>query len=175
MGDSDLPESQLAVQSEIQSESRSNGRWMFVVQALNKPGTLTDAAAVFSNRGVSLEGFLGSGIDTNSVEDGRLLLSFRATPEKKTLLRRSLQRLPSVLNVREYAFDDERLRLIAVVKVGLDAKIEASDALHIEIISKDEEVLLQLLTGRARVVESAIAHLRQQNRLEDVVVSAITV
>lgn len=153
-----------------------NQRWMFVVRALNKPGTLTDAAAVFSNRGVSLEGFLGSGIDTSSVEDGRLLLSFRATTAKKTLLKRSLQRLPSVSQVNEYAFDDDRLRLVAVAQLSVDAQVTPTDALHVEMISRgDETNLLLLLTGRAVVVEGAIASLRQKGQLNDVVVSAITV
>jgi len=44
--------------------SDAQQRWVFVVRALNRPGTVTAAAAVFSNRGVSLEGILGSGIDT---------------------------------------------------------------------------------------------------------------
>ncbi|MEM6451071.1 MAG: hypothetical protein AAF703_12230, partial [Cyanobacteria bacterium P01_D01_bin.105] len=69
----------------------ANRRWVFVAQALNQSGTLTAAAAVFSNRGVSLEGILGSGIDTATAEDGRLLFSFQATEEKMALLKRSLQ------------------------------------------------------------------------------------
>ena len=61
---------------------KTRQRWMFVVCALNQPGTLTAAATVFSNRGVSLEGFLGSGIDSSTIENGRLLFSCRATPQK---------------------------------------------------------------------------------------------
>lgn len=172
---SGLPESQKQSQQSCQRSDSADDRWIFVVHALNRPGTLTDAAAVFSNRGVSLENFLGSGIDTNSVEDGRLLLSFRATQEKKDLLKRSLQRLPSVLKVREYAFSDERLRLVAVVKLSLDAQTDVADLLYVETISCDKTTRLQLMTGRATVVESAIAHLREQAQLKDVVVSAITV
>ena len=112
------------------SDNLSYQRWMFVVHALNKPGTLTDAAAVFSDRGVSLEGFLGSGIATSSVEDGRLLFSFRATVAKKNLLRRSLQRLPSVSQVNEHAFDDDRLRLVAVAQLTSDTQIQPIEQLH---------------------------------------------
>ncbi|MEL6470625.1 MAG: hypothetical protein AAFQ74_12925 [Cyanobacteria bacterium J06623_4] len=151
-------------------------RWMFVVQALNQPGTLTAAAAVFSNRGVSLEGILGSGIDTTTVEDGRLLFSFRATLEKQALLKRSLQRLPSILKVKAYTYEDERLRAIAITKVTLDTDLSLNhQQLHIEKICQTDRYRLLLLTGITAAVEAEIARLRSLSQLEDVVISAITV
>lgn len=153
----------------------AENRWMFVIRALNHPGTLTAAAAVFSNRGVSLEGFLGSGVDTTTVADGRLLFSFRATQAKQDLLKRSLERLPSIFQVDAYPYDDERLRAIAIAKLTLDAQVEASERLHVETILCTADSQLLLLSGETGVVESAIAHLRQQQQLKDVVMSAITV
>lgn len=155
-------------------------RWMFVVCALNQPGTLTAAATVFSNRGVSLEGFLGSGIDSSTVENGRLLFSFRATPEKQALLKRSLERLPNISKVEAYEYEDDRLRAIAVAKLLPDTQLTDSDTnrdkgLHTEIVTRTDEALLLLLSGRTVAVESAIAHFRQKQQLEDVVMSAITV
>ncbi|MGB3670711.1 MAG: hypothetical protein WA984_11400 [Phormidesmis sp.] len=153
----------------------AENRWMFVIRALNHPGTLTAAAAVFSNRGVSLEGFLGSGVDTTTVADGRLLFSFRATQAKQDLLKRSLERLPSIFQVDAYPYNDERLRAIAIAKLTLDAQVEATERLHVEIILYTEDSRLLLLSGETGVVESAIARLRQQQQLKDVVMSAITV
>ena len=76
----------------------ANQRWVFVVRALDKPGTLTATAVVFSNRGVSLESILASGIAPTTLEEGRLILIFRATPEKKRVAaphpRKALHHLP---------------------------------------------------------------------------------
>ncbi|MEL6939421.1 MAG: hypothetical protein AAFO84_09530 [Cyanobacteria bacterium J06598_1] len=153
----------------------SEQRWMLVVKALNQPGTLTASAAVFSNRGVSLQGFLGSGIDTSAVDDGRLLFSFRATEEKQALLKRSLERLPNIFKVDAYRYDDKRLRAIAIAKLSTDTDISTLNSLHIEVINRSETALLLLLTGKIPTVEEAIAHFRKQQQLKDVVMSAITV
>ncbi|MEO0771025.1 MAG: hypothetical protein AAFY72_16655 [Cyanobacteria bacterium J06649_4] len=155
--------------------TREQQRWMFVVCALNRPGTLTAAAAVFSNRGISLEGFLGSGIDTSTEEDGRLLFSFRATPQKQALLKRSLQRLPSIFNVDAYTYDDPKLRAIAIAKLVPTADVDTTSAVHTEIVVRNDTSYLLMLTGSTTAVESAIAHLRQQQQIQDVVMSAITV
>ena len=137
---------------------------------------MTAAAAVFSNRGVSLEGILGSGIDTMSVEDGRLLFRFRSTERKQDLLKRSLERLPSIFQVDAYAYEDPRLRAIAVAKLTADAKLSHDlEDLSIETISRSSSSAFLLLSGGTMAVEDAIAYFRQQQQLEDVVMSAITV
>jgi acetolactate synthase small subunit len=167
----------LSTQIENRTMSR---RWVFVVRALNKPGTLTAAAAVFSNRGVSLEGILGSGISTTTAEDGRMLFSFWATEPKQDLLKRSLERLPSIFKVAAYDYEDPRLRAIAVAKVIPKASLHKafgrdSEDLYVETISRSETSVLLLLSGGTIAVEDAIALLRQQQQLKDVVMSAITV
>jgi acetolactate synthase small subunit len=164
---------QLSAQIENRTISR---RWVFVVRALNKPGTLTAAAAVFSNRGVSLEGILGSGINANTAEEGRMLFCFRATASKQNLLKRSLERLPSIFQVSVYPYGDPRLRAIAVAKVIPKAALNRdSEDLSVETISRSETSILLLLSGGTIAVEDAITHLRQQQQLKDVVMSAITV
>ncbi|MGB3297342.1 MAG: hypothetical protein WBA76_03655 [Phormidesmis sp.] len=151
-------------------------RWVFVVRAINKPGSLTAAASVFSNRGVSLESILGSGIDTTTEEDGRMLFSFRATQKKQDLLKRSLERLPSITQVAAYAYEDKRLRAIAVARLLPNARVnnDAED-LYVETISRNEASSLLLLSGGTMAVEEAIAHFRARQQLKDVVMSAITV
>lgn len=156
-------------------------RWIFVAQALNQSGTLTAAASVFSNRGVSLEGILGSGIDTKTATDGRLLFSFRATALKKDLLQRSLQRLPSIFKVTAYAYSDERLRAVAIAKLSPTAQLGSLQSyldniqIHREIIQQNEGSMLLLLSGGTEVVEQAIAHFRLKQQLLDVVMSTIAV
>lgn len=153
----------------------ANQRWVFVVRALDKPGTLTATAAVFSNRGVSLEGILASGIAPTTLENGRLILIFRATPEKKDLLRRTLERLSIIFRVDAYTYDDERLRAIAVAKLDRAVTIAAHDHLSVEKIAQTESGHIVMLTGVPPVVETAISELRAQGELQDVVMSYITV
>ncbi|MEM8810283.1 MAG: hypothetical protein AAGF01_30065 [Cyanobacteria bacterium P01_G01_bin.38] len=153
-----------------------NQRWIFVIRALDKPGTLTAAASVFSNRGVSLEGLLGSGIASITVNDARLLLSFRATEQKQAMLKRALERLAVIFKVDVYAYDDKRLRAIAVAKLTPDADVESdSGSLYVETIDQSETSSLLLLSGGTAEVENAIAKLRAQQQLKDVVMSTITV
>lgn len=164
-------------------------RWVFVVKALNQPGTLTAAASVFSNRGVSLEGILGSGIHAETVEDGRMLFCFWATVEKKELLLRSLQRLPSIAHVADYLYEDNRIRAIAIVKLAPPGDGEAGappsqpdihlpdlgQTLHVETIEKGADFTLLLISGAPEVVKSVIQAFRKQQQLSDVVMSVITV
>lgn len=154
----------------------ANQRWIFVVRALDRPGTLTAAAAVFSNRGVSLEGILGSGIAPNTVEDGRLIFSFRATEPKQALLKKALGRLSSVFQVDAYPYQDERLRAIAVAKVSQSVKLSHDDDDYfVETIAQTECDRMVMLTGTPPAVDSAIAQFRDQGHLKDVVMTYIAV
>ena len=151
-------------------------RWVFVVKCVDRPGVLTAAASVFSNRGVSLEAILSSGIAATSIETGRLILSFRATDRKKEMLLRALGRLSSVLQVDHYPYDDPALRSIALAKVSSPAAIEfSSDRVQVEKISETAEGSLLLLTGDPVAVESVLKTLRQQSLLLDLVTAAIAI
>ena len=154
----------------------ANQRWIFVVRVMDKPGTLTAAAAVFSNRGISLEGILGSGIGATAIEDGRLILNFWATAAKQDLLRRALERLPNVFQVDAYTYEDNRLRAIAVAKLPLMTKtLNDDDSYTIETIAQTKTERMVMLNGTPLAVESAIAQFRQQNQLKDVVLSYIAI
>jgi acetolactate synthase small subunit len=150
-------------------------RWVFVVRALDKPGTLTATAAVFSNRGVSLEGVLASGIAPTTVENGRIILIFRATEEKQALLQRTLERLSIIFQVDVYTYDDERLRAIAVAKLTLDAAIASDDHYSIEDVATTANSRIVMLTGTPPVVDKAVSQFREQGNLKDVVTSYITI
>ncbi len=151
-------------------------RWVFVVRALDKPGTLTATAAVFSQRGVSLESCLGSGIGAATPADGRLIFSFWATPRKQALLQRVVSRLASVSQVEVYAYDDPRLRAIAVVRTTATAPLplDAAEA-RTETISRTDGERILLVTGSTGAVESALAALREQAQLQDLVLAAIAI
>ncbi|MGD1941555.1 MAG: hypothetical protein ACFB0G_09585 [Leptolyngbyaceae cyanobacterium] len=150
-------------------------RWVFVVRALDRPGTLTATAAVFSNRGVSLESILASGIAPTTLENGRLILIFRATEAKQALLQRTLERLSIIFQVDAYTYDDERLRAIAVAKLSSAAAIAPTADYSVETIATTASGRIVMLTGAPAVIETAISQLRGQDSLQDVVVSYITV
>ena len=151
-------------------------RWVFVVKCLDRPGVLTAAASVFSNRGVSLEAILSSGMAATLIETGRLILSFRATDRKKEMLLRALGRLSSVLQVDHYLYDDPALQSIALAKVSSPAAIGFSaDLVQVETISETAEGTLLLLTGNPVAVEGVLQTLRQQSLLLDLVTAAIAI
>ncbi len=149
-------------------------RWVFVIRALDKPGTMTAVASVFSNRGVSLEATLGSGIDASTTADARLIISFRATEAKKTTLYRATQRLSSVVAVAVYAQDDPGLRAIALAQISdLTCVDLANSLIHSEIIAKTPDHTTLLLAGCPRAIEHLLTQLRQQQILLDVVMAPI--
>lgn len=159
-------------------------RWVFVVRALDKPGTLTATAAVFSHRGVSLEAILGSGIASTTTEDGRLILTFRATAQKQAMLLRSLERLATVMQVSVYTYDDPLLRAIAVVKLSDANAVDLSVLpLNIDPIgagqssenSEQDGAVQLLITGSPPSVDDAIAKLREQGVLKDIVMATIAI
>jgi len=154
----------------------ANQRWVFVVRALDRPGTLTAAAAVFSQRGVSLEGILGSGITPATPEDGRLIITFRATAKKQALLHRTLERLSIIFQIDAYTYDDERLRAIAVARLSLDPlPMVEGNHYTVETIRQTATDRLVMLTGTPLAVEEAIGQWRHHEQLQDVVMSYITV
>ena len=151
-------------------------RWVFVVRCLDQAGSLTAASSVFSNRGVSLEAILSSGIAATSIEPGRVIFSFRATKRKKEMLLRALGRLSSVSQVDHYPYDDPALRSIALAKISSPGAIEfSSDLVQTETISETAEGTLLLLTGNPVAVENLIETLRQQSLLLDLVTAAIAI
>jgi acetolactate synthase small subunit len=151
-------------------------QWVLVVKVLNKSGAVTAVASVFSNRGVSLEAIVGSGIAATTEEDGRLILRFHATERKKTMLQRALERLSKVVQVEAYGYDDPRLRSVAVVKASSLAGVDLNaDAIQTETIAQTDEEQTVLLTGATIAVEQVIETLRQRSQLVDVVMAAIAV
>lgn len=150
-------------------------RWVFAIKAQDKPGALTAAAGVFSNRGVSLETILGSGISLTGTSS-RIVLSFRATERKKNMLLRAMERLAAVLQVECYTYESPELRAIAVVRVAAESGVDWDAAeVQTEVVSQGNGSQTLLLTGETLVVEQVIERLRDRDALLDVVVSVMAV
>ena len=149
-------------------------RWVFVVKAQDKPGALTAAASVFSNRGVSLETILGSDIGITKAQEGRIVISFWANERKKEMLLRALQRLSVVLQVQAYPYSSPELRAIGVARVAAKADLSGFEV-QIDIISEQADSKSILVTGNPPAVETVIETLREQNALLDVFTSVMAV
>ncbi len=96
-------------------------RWLFAVHAHDKPGALTAVASVFSNRGVSLRMILGTGGHAEP-EAGEIFLVFDASESGMTALRRVVERLAKVVDLRVFEWASPQLRMLALVRTDpLDA------------------------------------------------------
>lgn len=155
----------------------SQERWVFVIKAQDKPGALTAAAGVFSNRGVSLDTILGSGMTLTGADGGRIVLSFWATERKRAMLLRVLERLSAVQQVDCYPYLSPELRAIAVVRVSgaTDDKAWKAADVQTEIVSKGEDSQTLLLTGITAAVEELIETLRDRQALLGVAMSVMAV
>lgn len=148
-----------------------NQRWVFAVKSLDRPGTLTAAAGVFSNRGVSLETVLGSGLSFAGGDGGRFILSFRTTERKMDMLRRALARLSGVLEVEAYPFSSEQLTAIAYLRLNCPCQEFPFSEVRVEVL--EATGLTLLLTGSAIAVEQVVESLRQGEQLEQVTFSIL--
>lgn len=151
-------------------------RWVFAIKAQNKPGALTATAGVFSNRGVSLETTLCSGLTLGGVDGGRIILSFRATPRKKDMLLRTVERLSAVLHVDCYPYSSLKIRAIAVIRVSSTSDVDwETPDVRAEIISESNENQTMLLTGSTLAIEQFVETLCDRNVLLDVAMSVMAV
>ena len=154
----------------------ANQRWVFVVRALDKPGTLTATAVVFSNRGGVTRKHLGQRHCPHHPGRGATDFDFSGhAGKKKELLHRTLERLSIIFRVDVYPYDDDRLRAIAVAKLHQEMAIAPNDHYSVEQIAQTASGHIVMLTGPPSIVETAIAELRDQGNLQDIVMSYITV
>lgn len=149
-------------------------RWVFAIKSQDRPGVLTAAAAVFSHRGVSLETILGSGGAATGTEEGRVMLSFRASKRQQEMLLRIIERLATVEQVQAYPYNSPQVRAIAVLRLAQAMKPEAKNV-QIEIIQADSQSQTLLLTGSTSVVEEMLQQFKVQGVLLDVAVSVMAV
>ena len=150
-------------------------RWVFVVKVLDRPGTLAAISAVFSSRGISLDSTLGSSTAGSAEQGVNILFSFRAGERKKEMLRRTLSRLASVLQVKSRAYDAQELRAVAVVRLAAGGALAPGASVHSEVISEQGGRPVLLLTGPTQAVDETIAALRARGALEDVTTAVLAV
>lgn len=146
--------------------------YTFVIQITDKPGAMELIAAAFAQRGVSLSTSLGMDGGWNAQGHGKILLTFTATPAKKEVLRRALQRLSRVHSVVEYALDSPLLRKTALLRVAPEAPVLVlpPESGSVERIGKDPESgeVTYLVVGTALDVDELLGELWAAQQLRDV-------
>ena len=148
--------------------------YAFVLKLTDQVGSMEIIAATFAHRGVSLECSLGN--DGAPDPDGRatVIVTFRAPPAKKEILRRALGRLSRVRALAEYPMDSPHLRKTAVFRVAGECAPPPPPA-YLEAITRDEAAgeTTYLLVDRPAAVDTWLEGLRADGRLRDVTTTVI--
>ncbi len=149
--------------------------YAFVLKLTDQVGSMEIIAATFAHRGVSLTGSLGS--DGTDDPEGRatVIVTFRAPPAKKEIIRRALSRLSRVRSLAEYPMDSPHLRKSAVLRVAGQLPPSDPPPAHFERIVRDEaaDETTYLLVDRPDAVDAFLERVRAEGRLRDVTTTVI--
>lgn len=82
--------------------------WVILLTILDRAGSTAAIASVFSGRGIQLDSFLGFGGESvkEGTSSGKVLISFRAFPERVAVICRVLESLSVVSSLRSYRYAD---------------------------------------------------------------------
>ncbi|PJI85718.1 hypothetical protein [Luteimicrobium subarcticum] len=130
-------------------------RWVAVVHGVDRTGTLTAIAGVFSSRGVGFESFATTAASEGL---GEIVVVFTASDRLQRVLVRTLERLAATRSVLARPADDPRVRAAAVVRApgfrpAPDAPVTWSAGDH----AADGPVLVE---GQLEAVEAVVAAAR---------------
>lgn len=88
--------------------------WLVVLTTRDHAGDTAAIASVFSGRGLQIDSFIGFGDFTGSTgsREGRIMLTFRAFPDRCQSLCRVLESLEAVSTVHRYAVEQSPADLL---------------------------------------------------------------
>lgn len=155
--------------------STAAGSYAFVLKLTDQPGGMELIAATFAQRGVSLACSLGNDGALNPDGRATVIVTFRATPAKKEIIRRALGRLSRVLSLAEYPTDSAHLRKTAVFRVAGEITPGNRPLPRLEQIEQHEAIgeTTYLIVDRPDVVDAFLETLRAENRLRDAATTVI--
>ena len=148
--------------------------YAFVLKLTDQVGSMEIIAATFAHRGVSLECSLGNDGAPDPDGHATVIVTFRAPPAKKEILRRALGRLSRVRSLAEYPLDSPHLRKTAVLRVAGDVAPPTPPA-YLEEIVRDGAAgeTTYLLVDRPAAVDAFLERLRVESRLREVTTTVI--
>ncbi len=157
--------------------SDDNRRWVFNASVMDRAGALTSIASVFSNETVSINTIVGHGVEEIAHIDGRVVITFCCTEEKKDILVRKVKRLTKVIQLEEHPYESQSLRKSAIVLVTrrlapLDVAGDVS-FLTSELIKNDDHGWTYFLAGSPSELDQVLEKLETAGEVRDIVYSII--
>ena len=141
-------------------------KWIFSLKLRNGAGVLAALTALFADRGVSIESLSAQGGGTAGTAQGTAVLTFAASPSRKSHLARLLERLASVQEVTEYRYDDAgHARKSALARVTLSAealRARLTPGILCDVVSEAEGQTLALLLGPPPALDALLAQLADE-------------
>ena len=127
-------------------------RWAFRIQSAHRPGVTHAIAAMFSGRGLQLDGFYGWGDELN-LDDGEgatIIIIFRSFESRMKQMSQMLRRLAHVQKVTYLGWHDQRLQRQLVVRTPPNSELPSFSA---ELLAFRLEGGRFLLSGPAAMLE----------------------
>ena len=148
--------------------------YAFILKLTDQVGSMEIIAATFAHRGVSLECSLGNDGAPDPGGHATVIVTFRAPPAKKEIIRRALGRLSRVRSLAEYPLDSPHLRKTAVLRVVGTIPPLAPPA-YLEEVTRDggPGETTYLLVDRPAAVDAFLERLRTEGRLRGVTATVI--
>ena len=136
----------------IEEETNGIQRWAFRIESAHRPGVTHAIAAMFSGRGLQLDGFYGWGDELNPGDGERatIIIIFRSFESRMKQMSQMLRRLHHVQRVTYLGWDDRRLQRQLIVQASPDSSLPALAA---QVMAFDLGGGRYLLSGPAATVE----------------------
>ena len=147
--------------------------YTFVLKLADQVGSMEIIAATFAHRGVSLVCSLGNDGAPHPDGHATMVVTFRAPPAKKEIIRRALGRLSRVRSLTEYPLTSPHLRKTAVFRVA--GGVPDGSPARLEQIAHDDAAneTTYLLVDRPEVVDAFLERVRVSGSLRDVAATVI--
>ena len=148
----------------------------FVMKLTDQPGGMEIIAATFAHRGVSITCSLGNDGALDPQGRATVMVTFSATPAKKEIIRRALQRISRVRSLVEYPVDAPQLRKTAVFRLsGVQPFVPETTARLLEPIAGAQaaDECTYLLVDTPMTVDVILDEVRRGGRLLDVSATVI--
>jgi hypothetical protein len=144
--------------------------YAFVMKLTDQPGGMEIIAATFAHRGVSITCSLGNDGALDPQGSATVMVTFSATPAKKEIIRRALQRISRVRSLVEYPMDAPQLRKTAVMRLsGVEPFAPTTTVRLLEPIAGTPEAdeSTYLLVDVPVIVDAILEEARRSGRLLD--------
>ena len=138
-------------------------KWVFMIQAEDRPGVTTSIATIFSGRGFQIETIMGYGHEASQKNSEALMIVvFEALESRKDIMLKLTERLELIQSVRAYAYDSPQLLKSITVKI----KKSAIADFNLQEISQSEEFAVCQAQGVCVEMDELLDELEENGCLD---------